>query len=95
MLQTVRTTIRIREDLLKQSKLLAVHRGTSLQNVINDVLAKGFGRVTDIARQKRAMAKIDAFRQSLKGRKIDVDELIAQNKRELEERAERLVKRSG
>lgn len=95
MQNTVRTTIRIRQDLLKQSKLLAVHRGTSLQEVINDVLAKGFGRVTDLATHKRAMAKIDTFRKSLKGQKIDVEKLIEDNKMELEERTERLLTKRG
>lgn len=69
-MQTVRTTIRIRKDLLDQSRLLALRRDTSLQEVINDTLAQGFGHITDLDNHKQAMGRIDQFRESLRGRKF-------------------------
>lgn len=90
-MQTVRTTIRIRKDLLDQSRLLALRRETSLQQVINDTLAQGFGHITDFDIHKEAMARIDEFRQSLKGKKINVKKLVEENRKELEERSNRLL----
>lgn len=84
MLQTVRTTIRIRKDLLDQSRLLALKQGTSLQDVINDVLLKGFdNHITDFDIHREAMANIDRFRESLRGRKINVKKILALSKRDL------------
>lgn len=82
-MQTVRTTIRIRKDLLDQSRLLALRRDTSLQEVINDTLAQGFGHISDFDIHKQAMARIDKFRESLKGRKIDVKKILTESKRDL------------
>ncbi len=93
MLDTVRTTIRIREDLLKQSRYLALEQDTSLQEVVNDLLAKGLGYVSDLNRSKQAMRNIDQFRASLKGKKINVKKLLADNKKELEERANRWIRK--
>ena len=90
-MQTVRTTIRIRKDLLDQSRFLALRRDTSLQEVINDALAQGFGHITDFDVHKQAMARIDKFRDSLKGR-IDTKKLVEENKKELEDRSNRLLK---
>lgn len=90
-MQTVRTTIRIRKDLFDQSRMLALRRDTSLQQVINDTLARGFGHITDFDVHKEAMARIDKFRENLKGRKINVKKLVEENKKELEERSNRLL----
>lgn len=90
-MQTVRTTIRIRKDLLDQSRFLALRRETSLQQVINDTLAQGFGHITDFDIHREAMARIDQFRESLKGKKINVKKLVEENKKELEERSNRLL----
>lgn len=91
MQDAVRTTIRIRKDLLRQSKSLALHRGTSLQQVINDTLASGFKHVSDLNSHVQAMARIDEFRESLKGRKINIRELLEENKKTLQDRANRLI----
>lgn len=90
-MQTVRTTIRIRKDLLDQSRLLALRRETSLQQVINDTLAQGFGHITDFDIHKEAMARIDEFRTRFRGKKINVKKLIEENKKELEERSNKLL----
>ena len=82
MINTVRTTIRIRKDLFDQSRLLALKRNTSLQEVINDTLIKGFRYITDIDRHKEAMAAIDTFRESLGRRKVNLQKLLEQNKKD-------------
>lgn len=91
MQTTVRTTIRIRKDLLDQSRLLALKQGISLQEVINDILLKGYGNhITDFDIHQQAMKNIDKFREDirkrLKGKSINTKKLIEQNKRELENR---------
>lgn len=85
MQNTVRTTIRIRKDLLDQSKLLALQNDTSLQEVVNGVLAQGFGRITDFDTQKAAMDKIDAFRNKLarSAGKVDIKALLKAAKKDL------------
>lgn len=84
MQNTVRTTIRIRKDLLDQSRILAFKRGTSLQEVINDILLKGFdNHITDFDLHQEAMKNIDRFRESLKGRKINVKKILEISKRDL------------
>lgn len=85
MQATVRTTIRIRKDLLDQSKLLALQNDSSLQEVINRVLAQGFGLITDLDTHKIAMDKIDKFRNQLakSGKKVDVKALIEEAKKDL------------
>lgn len=83
MLDTVRTTIRIREDLLKQSRFLALEQGSSLQDVINETLALGLGHITDLNVHREAMARIDKFRESLRGKKIDVKRILRDSKRDL------------
>lgn len=90
-MQTVRTTIRIRKDLLDQSKLLALQRDTSLQQIINATLASGFGHITDFDVHQQAMARIDKFRKNIRGKKINVEKLVKDNKRELEERSNNLL----
>lgn len=83
MQTTVRTTIRIRKDLLDQSRRLALERGTNLQDVINDVLAKGYGSVTDLNRHKQAMTTIDSIRKNLsQSGKIDTLALINESKKD-------------
>jgi len=91
MNSTVRTTIRIRKDLFDQSRLLAFNQGTSLQQVVNDMLAKGLSYISDVGNRERAMAEIDKFRNSMRGKKINVQALIADNKKQLEERTNRLL----
>lgn len=91
MQTTVRTTIRIRKDLLDQSRLLALRRSTSLQQVINDTLAQGFGHITDLDIHSQAMARIDKLKTSFKDRKIDVKRLVEENKKELEDRSSKLL----
>lgn len=85
MQTTVRTTIRIRKDLLDQSKLLALRSNTSLQEVVNEALAQGFGYITDLDPQRAAMDKIDEFRNKLakSGKKIDVKKLLEEAKKDL------------
>lgn len=82
MNNTVRTTIRIRKDLFDQSRLLALKRDTSLQEVINDTLIKGFRYITDIDHHKEAMAVIDTFRESMRGKKVNLQKLLEQNKKD-------------
>lgn len=84
MQTTVRTTIRIRKDLLDQSRFLALKQGTSLQEVINNMLLKGYGNhITDFDIHQQAMQNIDKFRESLKGRKISIKKILEISKRDL------------
>ena len=83
MQNTVRTTIRVRKELLDQSRLLAFQRGISLQDVMNEALALGFGHITDFDVHKEAMARIDKFRESLKGKRIDVSKILRDSKKDL------------
>lgn len=85
MQATVRTTIRIRKDLFDQSKLLAFQNDSSLQEVINQALAQGFGLISGLDRHTIAMDKIDKFRNQLakSGKKIDVQALIEEAKKDL------------
>lgn len=89
-MDTVRTTIRIRKDLLDQSKRLALERNTSLQQIVNDVLAKGFSEESYLKRREEVFATIESLRKSLKG-KHDVNKLVEENKRELQERTDRIL----
>jgi hypothetical protein len=82
MQTTVRTTIRLRKDLFDQSRLVAFEQGSSLQDVINHALELGFSRITDLNSPKEAMKKIDSFRESLSGKKINIEELLEQNKKD-------------
>lgn len=97
MQTTVRTTIRIRKDLLDQSRFLALKRGTSLQEVINDVLLKGFdNHITDFDIHQQAMKNIDRLKESIRkrlnGKSINTKKLIEQNKKELENRTLNILK---
>lgn len=83
MQNTVRTTIRIRKDLLDQSKAIAHSKNTTLQDVINDTLAVGFKHVTDLNSSKEAMSQIDRFRKKLDSKQIDLKRLLDTNKRNL------------
>jgi hypothetical protein len=80
MQNTTRTTIRIRKDLLDQSRLLALAKGTSLQDVINETLAIGYQHVTDIGSTREAMRHIDNFRQHMEKKKINVKKLLDASK---------------
>jgi len=82
-MQTVRTTVRIRKDLFDQSRLMAFQRGTSFQEVINSTLATGFGHISDLNVHREAMARIDEFRESLKGKKIKIEKILRDSKKDL------------
>lgn len=92
MQNTIRTTVRLREDLLNQSKLLAIKKGSSVQKVINDTLAKGFGHISDIEIRRDTIAKIDQFRKSLTGKKINIQSIVDLNKEELDARTRQLLR---
>ena len=94
MQNTIRTTVRLREDLLNQSKLLAIKRGSSVQKVINDTLAKGFGHISDIEIRRDTIKKIDQFRKSIADEKINVQSIVDQNKEELDTRTRQLLRRT-
>jgi hypothetical protein len=85
MQTTIRTTIRIRKDLLDQSRRIALERGTHLQDVINDTLARGYGEIVDLDGHKQAMATIDSIRQSLQKKlgNIDTKALLDESKKDL------------
>lgn len=83
MQTTVRTTIRIKKELLDQSRLLALKRGTSLQEIINDTLALGFGKISDIDSTKEAMRKINEFRLSMVKKELRAEKLLEMNKSDL------------
>lgn len=80
MQSTVRTTIRIRKDLFDQSRILALKKGISLQEVINNTLALGFGKITNLEANRQAMAKIDKFRASLDEESVNLRNLLASSK---------------
>lgn len=90
-MNTVRTTIRVRKDILDQSRFLALRHGSTLQGVINDLLLQGLEHISDFNRHKEAMARIDEFRESMAREKISVQKLVEQNKRELQKRTDRLL----
>lgn len=83
MQTTIRTTVRIRTDLFDQFRFLAVKKGTSLQEVINTVLALGLGKVSDLDSDRKIMIKIDTVRNSLIGKKISLEELLNKSKSDL------------
>lgn len=83
MQNLVRTTIRIRKDLFDLSRMIAVKKGTSLQEIINQTLALGFGYLSDFSSQKEAMFKIDRFRKSLARKKINLGKLLDESKKDL------------
>lgn len=80
MQNTVRTTIRIRKDLLDQSRMLALSKGISVQDVINETLAIGYKHVTDLNKTKTSMKLIDNFRQSMQEKNINLSKLIQASK---------------
>lgn len=82
MQTTIRTTIRLRKDLIDQSRMIALKKGASLQEIINDTLALGFKHVSDLNSVQEAMKRIDAFRQSLTLKDIDLKKLLAENKKD-------------
>ena len=79
MQATVRTTIRIRKDLLEQSRMLALHKGVSLQDVVNETLAVGYKHVTDLTASGEAMKQIDHFRSSMAKKNISLKKLLEEN----------------
>lgn len=92
MHNTVRTTIRIRKDLLDQSRTLAREQDTTVQNIINDILVKGFSKITDLNKHKQAMNTIDAIREKLSHNKtIDTKALVEENNEVLDDRSRKLL----
>ena len=83
MQTTIRTTVRIRKDLFDQSRFLALKKGISLQDIINNTLALGLGKVSDLESNKKAMAKIDKFRTRLSDKQIHLENLLTDSKSEL------------
>ena len=83
MQTTIRTTVRIRKDLFDQSRLLALRKGTSLQEIINSTLALGLGKVSDLESNRKAMAKIDKFRMSLSDKKFNLEDLLNKSRSDL------------
>lgn len=82
MQNTVRTTIRIRKDLIDQSRMIALKRGTSLQDVINQTLAIGFGHITDFNVVNRSIRQIDNFRNSLTSKNVKLGKLLEISKKD-------------
>ncbi len=80
MQTTIRTTIRIRKDLLDQSRMIALNKGASLQDVINETLAIGYKHVTDLQSAKDSMKRIDMFRQRMVKKNIKLNALIEASK---------------
>ncbi len=72
----VRTTLRIRKDLLDQSRILAFNKGESLQDVINETLALGYKHITDLNKANESMRKIDDFRQGMVKKNINLSNLL-------------------
>ena len=83
MQTTIRTTVRIRKDLFDQSRMLALKNGTSLQEIINNTLALGLGKVSDLESNKKAMVKIDKLRISLSGKNINLEDLLNKSRSDL------------
>lgn len=83
MQTTIRTTVRIRMDLFDQFRFLALKKGTSLQEVINNTLALGLGKISDLDSDRKAMSKIDTFRISLENKKISLEDLLDKSKSDL------------
>ncbi len=83
MQTTIRTTVRIRKDLFDQSRLLALKGGTSLQQIINNTLALGLGKVSDLESNQAAMDKIDKFRISLSKQKLNLEGLLNKSRSDL------------
>jgi hypothetical protein len=79
MQTSVRTTIRIKKDLLDQSRLLALRTGSSLQDVINQALALGYKHITDLGTTKQAMKEIDTFRHNMMKKNIKLNSLLEAN----------------
>ena len=82
MQTTVRTTLRIRKDLLDQSRIIAFNKGESLQDVINETLALGYKHITDLNKAHDSMKQIDDFRQGILKKYINLKSLIEESKSE-------------
>lgn len=80
MINTIRTTIRIRKDLLDQSRMLAFKKGVSLQDIINETLSIGYKHVTDLNIARESMKQIDTFRKNMEHKKINVKKLLELSK---------------
>jgi len=83
MQTTIRTTVRIRTDLFNKFRRLALKKGTSLQEVINNTLALGLGKISDLDSDRKAMSKIDTFRSSLVNKRVYLEDLLDKSKSDL------------
>ena len=83
MQTTIRTTVRIRTDLFDQFRFIALKKSTSLQEVINNTLALGLGKISDLDSDRMAMGKIDRFRISLEDKKVSLEDLLNKSKSDL------------
>lgn len=83
MQNTIRTTIRLRKDLLDQSRFIALKRSSTLQDTINQTLALGLGHISDIAIREKEIAKIDKFRESLGHKQVNVKQLLEASRKDL------------
>ena len=80
MQTTVRTTLRIRKDLLDQSRTLAFNRGKPLQDIINQTLAIGYKHITDLNSANKSMKQIDDFRRQMVKKNINFTNLLKTSK---------------
>ena len=95
MQNIVRTTIRIRKDLLDLSKLLALQKGVSMQQVINEMLEYGFDQLPKKKSRREIMDEIDRMREEIyqKHGYINTQELVDANKRDQQESVDRILGR--
>ena len=91
MQNIVRTTIRIRKDLLDLSKLLALQKGVSMQQVINEMLEYGFDQLPKKKSRREIMDEIDKIRAGISMTNKQVAEILAMNKQDQQDRADRVL----
>ena len=93
MIPTVRTTIRIRKDLMELARKAARENSTNLQKVVNDTLARGFTYAPDLNKRKKLMSELDVLRAKIKRKygNINTEELINKNKKEQQIRSDILT----
>lgn len=82
-METARTTLRIRKDLLKAAKRLALEKETSLQDVINNIMEKGMRTITNVKTRKRAFNAIDKFRKETEKYNIRASDIVKKSKKQL------------
>lgn len=83
MNQTIRTTIRIKKDILDASRNIAFNQNSSLQDVINNALALGLKHITNLSSSNKAFREIDSFREKYRNKNINLKKLITISKKDL------------